>query len=57
VAYGTTALEMYSVLIPKRFSRLISDWSVENMKSVMTQYRLFLDVSVTVAKQKFKKIQ
>jgi len=35
-----------------RFIRLIADWSVENIKSDMTPYRMLLDVIVSPKNKK-----
>ena len=43
----TAAIGMYSVLIHKYLSRLITNWSVENMTPDMTLYEMLLDVIVS----------
>ena len=48
----TAAIGMYSVLIHKYLSRLITDWSVENMTPDMTLYEMLLDVIVSPKKRK-----
>ena len=40
------ALGMYSVLIHKRFRRLIADWSIENVTPDAIPYKILLDISV-----------